>query len=457
MNRDAKLSTNHISLTVGDSYELVSNSDYRSDWISDSKYVEVNEKGTIKAIENKIGAESNAIVVEYRNHTIVAKYLITIVDWVANRSNLEVEAFLPRYKILALVEGCLYFSIFKALYRTSDSFKTKQFVAMLPVLPAASMPILVTPKGYFLSGQKKVFWSHDLRVWSCIAEITAHGLVHSFDYYYDAKEDVCFVYYAEYSCVVSNRHKLYRATIDSACRLNWECIMDFYSIDENKIDNDLEIHTARHIHVVSVDKYTGSLWVGVGDEDRHCKILLSEDQGLTFKIVGMGSQEWRALAIWFSKSYIYWNMDSHEPQKLFRIKKSELMPNSMSSYLDASTKTSLVNHPKETVADLYNGAMFHVLEVVTDKNEVLVLMAACPEGRLRDMQGRLFGIKENEDDSVSVQELISVSAKNEKANYTKNMFTQIRPVIQDTQGSVYFSTRNMVYDGVIKARVVWNN
>jgi len=133
------------------------------------------------------------------------------------------------------------------------------------------------------------------------------------------------------------------------------------------------------------------------------------------------------------------------------------MPNSMSSYLDASTKTSLVNHPKETVADLYNGAMFHVLEVVTDKNEVLVLMAACPEGRLRDMQGRLFGIKENEDDSVSVQELISVSAKNEKANYTKNMFTQIRPVIQDTQGSVYFSTRNMVYDGVIKARVVWNN
>jgi len=73
------------------------------------------------------------------------------------------------------------------------------------------------------------------------------------------------------------------------------------------------------------------------------------------------------------------------------------------------------------------------------------------------MQGRVFGIKENLDSSVQVQELISLRAKNLKAVYQINMFTQLVPLFQDNSGAIYFKSRNLSWTGIYKTLLKWKD
>jgi len=279
----------------------------------------------------------------------------------------------------------------------------------------------------------------------------------------------------------------------------WKEILNFASITEYKKDNSI-LTSARHIHIVTVDPYTGHLWVGTGDEDIHSKILFSTDYGESFQILGMGSQEWRTLSIWFTKNYIYWNMDSHEPQKIFRIPRAKIKNNKMitpilnSGFTKAGVKYLVIKQSepqhfpvgvgklytetevrkldndnqvmalndkeydyREIVAELVNGAQFNYCWAKDQNNEDLVIMGAAPEGNLRDMQGRVFGIKEKSDGSVQVQELISLRAKNLKADYQINMFTQLVPLFQDNSGAIYFKSRNLNWTGIYKMKLKWKD
>lgn len=65
----------------------------------------------------------------------------------------------------------------------------------------------------------------------------------------------------------------------------------------------------RHIHAVQYDPYGDKLWVGTGDRDPECRIMYSEDDGNSFKTIGQGSQEWRAVSLLFTERYVYWGMD----------------------------------------------------------------------------------------------------------------------------------------------------
>jgi len=112
---------------------------------------------------------------------------------------------------------------------------------------------------------------------------------------------------------------------------------------------------------------------------------------------------------------------------------------------------------REIVVELVNGAHFNYCWAKDQNNEKLVIMAAAPEGNLRDMQGRVFGIKENPDGSVQVQELISLRAKKIKADYQINMFTQLVPLFQDNSGAIYFKSRNLNWTGIYKMKLEWNN
>lgn len=451
------LSGNHISLTVGNDYKIPCPSISDLSWVSESVFVDVDKDGRVCALADKLGEESNATVKAYRFNKLCNTYYFTIVTWPANQSSLEIIQLLPKYKLLAYHDGAIYYSIAKSLYATEDGFLSKRFLTNLPVIPASSPPLLVTPKGYFLVGQKQIFWSEDLQNWDKMQQVNTNGVKHSFCYYYSPSLDNCFIYYAEYSCISSNRHKVYRGSIDSEGHQNWDVVLDFRSLNECKNNPLYDVQSARHIHVVSVDKYTGNVWVGVGDDDAHSKILFSTDNGTSFYVVGMGSQEWRTLAIWHTENYTYWNMDSHEPQKIFRINKKNLKTPISNKFTKSIKASDVQNIEPETVAELFNGAMFSICEVQNSKGDHLVLMAASPEGCLRDMQGRVFGIQHSDNLSqVQVQELISVSPKNIKAPYETNMFTQLIPELQDNAGYIYFSTRNLLYDGIIKTKLYWN-
>ena len=451
------LSCNYISLTVGSSYQLPVKNGDKYIWHSDNKNVSVNEVGMVTALNNALGKESNAVITAIYEDKEKYKYRITIVDWIANQSYLEIKQILPKYKILAKEENKIYFSISKALYYSIDGFKTKNYISKLPIIPAANPPMLITPFGYFLTGQKRIIWSDDLLKWKTVQKINMNGVIHSFDYYNDENDKKCYVYFSEYSCKSNNRHKVYQCIIDKEKKQSWKVILDFNSINEYENNKKIFLNSARHIHLVTVDEFTGHVWVGTGDEDIHAKILYSMNNGNSFQILGMGSQEWRTLSIWFTEKYVYWNMDSHEPQKIFRINKKFYLNKIDNEFISIQDINQIENAKKEIVAKLYNGAMFSHCDFYNENGERIIIMSVAPEGSLRDMQGRVFGIQELPDESVIVQELVSVSPKNINAPYETNMFTQLVPIVQDEEEYMYLKTRNLIYDGIVKAKLVWHN
>ena len=69
-------------------------------------------------------------------------------------------------------------------------------------------------------------------------------------------------------------------------------------------------HAIRHIHLVQYDPFADSLWVATGDYGRECRILQSEGDFETLRLVGSGDQSWRATCLLFARDAVYWGMDS---------------------------------------------------------------------------------------------------------------------------------------------------
>lgn len=491
-----KLSCKHVSLTVGSSMQL--NIAKKEDvyWHSNNRNVTVSEGGKITALKNAIGAESQATITALKNNKRnLDTYYITIVDWEANKNRLKIIGGLPNYKLLSNDCSAIYFSIGRLLYKTIDSFKNKIFISKLPVIPHSYSRLLNTPKGYFLNGEGKILHTMNFKNWKIVHQVCHHGLMHSFDFYYDKVEDIVYVYSGEYSVDNTNSHKVYRGTITSHDKQEWETIIDFESIDNYNENTELWF-AARHVHVVSVDPYTGTLWVSTGDSDIHSKIIYSTDSGNSFEILGMGSQEWRTLSIWYTEDYIYWNMDTHEAQKIFRVNRKDLkIRKSITPRISATstrdkTKYLVVDNSqnssikvnigeiftekkarqirdnvlialddndfdfREVVAELANGSHWSHCWITDTHGKKKVLMAASPEGNIRDMQGRVFEIYESYNKRASVQELISVCPRRTDLPYERNWLTLIEPILQDSNGIIYFSTRNVSWQGVLKAKYV---
>ncbi len=73
------------------------------------------------------------------------------------------------------------------------------------------------------------------------------------------------------------------------------------------------VHTypnVRHIHLVQMDPYTRSIWVGTGDRDHESAISFSNDGGATWTPIGSGDQMFRAVSLIFTEDHIYWGTDA---------------------------------------------------------------------------------------------------------------------------------------------------
>ena len=66
----------------------------------------------------------------------------------------------------------------------------------------------------------------------------------------------------------------------------------------------------RHIHTVSYDKYTNSIWLATGDDNGQCKLVKCNHDLNHSEVYGDGTQTWRTCGIFFEENYIYWLMDS---------------------------------------------------------------------------------------------------------------------------------------------------
>jgi hypothetical protein len=66
----------------------------------------------------------------------------------------------------------------------------------------------------------------------------------------------------------------------------------------------------RHIHFVQWDPVERLLWMGTGDADQECRLYKSPDRGGTWRLIGGGSQLWRAVGVAFRAEALYWGTDA---------------------------------------------------------------------------------------------------------------------------------------------------
>lgn len=86
----------------------------------------------------------------------------------------------------------------------------------------------------------------------------------------------------------------------------------------------LESNRFRHFHGVFDDPYSDRIWATTGDSDRQSAIGVLE--GNRFRVVGGGSQRWRAVGLAFTPEWILWGMDCSycDPIRVFRLSRASL-------------------------------------------------------------------------------------------------------------------------------------
>ena len=74
-----------------------------------------------------------------------------------------------------------------------------------------------------------------------------------------------------------------------------------------------------HFHTANFDFYSGAWLVSSGDIDEHCRILMSEDTGITWREVAGNGQMWRTIGFVFLPDAVYWATDSpHTNHALYK-------------------------------------------------------------------------------------------------------------------------------------------
>lgn len=490
----------HSSLTVGVRHQLtVTPPEERVRWSSDNPLVWVDSDGGLLAVQDAQREKARATITASSldgNETDSCQ--VTVVNWTANSSELKVVGTPYASYVLGSEGTNLFYTIGRNLYVTSDGFAASQFLSTLP--ENMDLPkMLITPFGYFIQCNKTIFESADLVNWSPSFTMNMRSLDHSLAHYWNPESQTGYVYAGEYSSDPVDRHRVCRGTFSATGEAVWDTVLDFPSINE-WLDAPSNLDVVRHVHTVAVDPYTGHVWVGTGDIDIHSKLLCSDDNGESFRLVGLGSQAYRTLSIWFTQRYVYWSMDAYYGQSCWRIPRSQferagfwpcMTPEMIrgttragltylvtaaeasghfpvpvgqtyleteARALDERNSARAINDPeydyKEKVVELFNGTLWYHLWVQDDRGDPVLILGQAAEGAYRDFRARVFGIKERPDGGVDVQELLSVPSTQPDRYDASTMYVQLEPKAQDADGHIYFTGRTTDHR-CYKTRLTW--
>jgi len=448
-----------------------------------------------------MGEKSRATVfAESIDGTYVDSCEVTIVNWTANLSELKILATQSSDQVLGAQGDALFHTRGRELYVTNDGMTTSTLLCTLPEMPVCSN-ILATPFGFFLRCNKTIYRSDDLVQWRPTLATNHRGLLHGLDWHWEESSQIGYLYVAEYSVDPNCRHALYRGIFKREEDAEWTRVLEFASPAEWESDRSI-LDAARHIHTVAVDPYTGHVWVGTGDTDAHARLLYSCDHGKSFSLIGMGSQAYRVLSIWFTEHYVYWSMDSERPQSIWRVSRSRCerenlwptltpelasgmtkpgvryyiaasetegyFPETVGGFyretiprsLDERNRVRAIDDPeydcKEEIAQLFNGSLWYHLWVTDDYGDPILLLGGAAEGAQRDYRGRVFGIKELPDGSVDVQELLAVNSIRPDTYDSSTRYVQLEPRAQGADGSIYFTGRYTPHR-VYRTQLAWTD
>jgi hypothetical protein len=478
-----------VSLTAGTPLQLtVTPAQQRIVWDCNNPRVQVDSSGRLFAAQDVLGLKGEsvqAIVTASVDGNCVDSCKVTIVNWTAELSELKVVG-IPSADYVLGMEGERVFYINRGtrdLYSTSDGFQTSTFLSTLPEDHLDIPKMLVTPFGYFVQCAYTIYRSKDLVHWTASYAMNMKGLNHDLDYHWDAASQTGYVYAGEYSVVDSDRHRVCRGVFPANGPETWQTILDFASVSEWGRDPSIPL-AARHVHSVFVDPYTGHVWVATGDTYEHARLLYSDDNGESFRLVAVGSQNYRCLSMWFTEHYVYWVMDTWYPQACWRIPRSRFNergywpcatpelasqttkigikyivtasdtpsrfpaavgriypnPETVARPLDERNRVIAVDDPaydyKEKVADLVNGSFWYHMWVHDDQGDSILILGQSAEGGYRDNRGRVFGIKELANGKVDIQDMLSIIPAPDAVG---PQYVQLEPKAQDQYGSIYFT------------------
>ena len=480
---DTLIKPKHISLSVNVPTKLITTDDNLI-LSSNSPYVSIDKNGYLTASVDKLGDESQVTITAMtKDGSSYDRCKLTIVKWRANLSSLTIASTIPHISnLLTKNQSKLYFSYGSKLYYSEDALESRTLVSKdFPTSEDNPFFLKTQYYNYVKSSNRLFETDQNLVTYEEVATNTStghatehNGLKHAFAYDIDNH----FIYAGEYTTDSSNFHSVYRGTVSPTGLKEWKKIYEFDSADSKSVNSVL------HIHVVTVDPYTGTLWVGTGDSDDESRLYYSKDHGESWELFAIGAQYYRILSMWFTKDYIYWNTDSAKAtQVISRVKRTNMgknltprlengktkigvnyfvyksdgtLPSKREVYteeeerqLDQNNIVYAVDDEqydyREVVAVLNNGSHWYHLWVKDEKGEDLVIMTTAPEGTKRDKRARIFGIKEKSDGNVDVQELYSFG-KEESDPYSSHM--QLVPGFQDDDGYIYFrgrSTKRRIY------------
>lgn len=485
----------HVSVQVGHHKTLkVLGASLTPGFSTSSSTISVNSSGVVSAVKSATGpTASSAIQVTIGTDVVTSE--ATTVDWTANVSSLEVTGT-PLVTTILGDDGTgnVIYAVGTALYATNDGMATSTWVGTSPTALASNAEILATEFGYILKSETTVYHSPDLTNWT-LSFVTAHkGLRDMFASHHDPATGIGSVYVGEYSTSPVNTHSVYRGTFPPGGPATWDIAIEFKSLSDWIYDRSV-LDGLRHVHSVRVDPFTGDLWVATGDIDEHSRIYVSTDGGDSFSLLGMGSQEWRTLAIWFTPAYVYWSMDTTADQTVWRVARSDLGGATIQSMtpelsngftvpgteyyvtvdadgdfpvgvglmyvetvpraLDALHKVRPLADPaydyREAMAELTAGSLWFQHWAKDEIGRDIALLGAAPEGQMRDDRGRVFGLSERPNGSLDVQELTTVPSDDPT---TFRRYAQWEPIAQDASGTVYFAGRSTPH-AFYQARLDW--
>jgi hypothetical protein len=487
-----------ISLTFGDKIMLVSPlSNSNTSWRSDNPKIVVDQQQyanlAIDQFNNQTYLSGTIYLVE-KNNKVLDSVKITGVPWKSNLSNLYITGNYKEYAILGNKGDSIIFSSKSKLFYSSNNLNKPKEISLFHA-DNLYASYLTTPFGDFIRDGAKIYESANMKDWVLRFETRYGGLVHSFVYKLNDKQDTCFLFTHDYTPTGQDTipGTVYRGiyTKDNG---SWDKPFTLYSMVDHTRDLSLYPY-CRHIHTVAIDPYTGHIWIGTGDDSFGSHLFYSPDNGKTFQHIGFGSQDWRTLSIWFTKEAIFWAMDAVAPnQKVWSIKRTvfnkkgvwpDMTPLIQSGFtkvglrylihnntgnvlpgkpgqdytetkarpLSNNNNAFVINDPelsyKEAVIDLTNSALWSHLEIHDEKGDLLYLLCTDAEGQIRDSNSRIFGIKERVDGTLDVQELF--------VHNGKSPYTQFYPKVQDNDQNIYFKGVNSDMTDTYQMHLNWSD
>lgn len=127
--------------------------------------------------------------------------------------------------------------------------------------------------------------------------------------------DGSFVFgeYAKHSLAgeqANDRRNIWRVTKPYTSKSSWSIAHSFKHVYYESSVSDEPNNEIGHIHAIVYDWYADRLYCSTGDIDRHCRVWVSTDKGISWSEVASNGQKYRALGMVFTENAAYWATDS---------------------------------------------------------------------------------------------------------------------------------------------------